>query len=194
MSDTKDLKYLLDKLKSEVGPVRQDFAEKERPAVPAERPAPSAIRRREGAYRPYQPHSDIPAAPEKYINPVWSENKEIMLFGMLASLLVALGGMLAGLNYIVMTGAALFAFFSLVTCIALLRVSLFNRRPSSDDHALAERLDALSKRVETLSLRSVSSGSPSYGAAPGRDAELDHKVEELRVLVKSLSKAIEAGK
>lgn len=195
MSDTKDLKYLLDKLKSEVGPLPQGReAGGGGLASMAERPALPPARRREGAYRPYQPHSDIPAAPERHLNPAWSENKEIMLFGMLASLVAALGGMMEGFGYLVAIGSALFALFSLVTCVVLLRISLFANRHAPADTALTERLDFLSKRVETLSSRSVSPGADSYGAVPGRDAELEHKVEELRVLVKSLSKAIEAGK
>ncbi|HCC47246.1 MAG TPA: hypothetical protein DEQ38_03890 [Elusimicrobia bacterium] len=191
MSDTKDLKLLLERLRSEVGPLPPERPEDNlasRPALP-EGEAP----RREGPHRPYRLQEPRPEERENQSNPAWSENKETMLFGMLASLIASLGGILAGLDYLVLIGAVVFSLFSLVMFLALLRFSFSPRRRGVDTQGLAERVDALSKRVELLSARAVSGSVPHQAGAAGHDRELEQKVEELRVLVKSLSKAVGSG-
>jgi predicted lipid-binding transport protein (Tim44 family) len=198
MSDTRDLKNLLDRLRSETGPLPQEVPEKnELPAQQHPRQAQNWAKP-SGAYRPYRPQEPGAgfAAPSKApgtYNTAWSENKETMLFGMLASLITALGGILAGLEYLVVAGAAIFSMFSLVMCLTLLRVMFVSTRRAPENSVLEERVDALSKRVETLSSRAVSGGGPAQGGSPARDYELEQKVEELRVLIKSLAKAVEGS-
>lgn len=192
MSDTKDLKLLLERLRSEVGPLPPEGPEDSLPRQPGREPAGEAPRR-EGPHRPYRGQETRPEERETPSNPVWSENKETMLFGMLASLIASLGGILAGLDYLVLIGAVVFSLFSLVMFLALLRFSFSPRRRGADTQGLAERVDALSKRVEMLSTRAVSGSAPHQAGSAGRDRELEQKVEELRVLVKSLSKAVESG-
>lgn len=189
MSDTDDLKDLLDRLKGEVRPAAQREEEViSRAAPPAERARPQAAFPR---FR--QP---APEAPRDFqrdsggANVVWSENKEAMLFGVLASVIMAFGGILAGLDYLVLAGAVFFMLFSLVMFLALFGFYLNLRRRAAPDSGLAARVDALSRKVETLSSRAASSG-PLAAAGGERDRELEGKVEELRVLVKSLSRAIE---
>lgn len=196
MSDTRDLKNLLDRLRSETGPVppevpgKRDFPEAERPRQTPAWTKPSGVYR---PYRPQEPASGYGAPPNAVnaANPAWSENKETMLFGMLASLILSLGGILAGLEYLVVAGAAVFSMFSLVMCLTLLRVVLVSTRRQPESQVLAERVDALSRRVETLSSRAVSAGGASQNGGGARDRELEQKVEELRVLIKSLAKAVE---
>lgn len=206
MSDTKDLKYLLDRLKGEMGSLPR---EREEPlgAEPPHVAAPPP-RRREGVYRPYGPPmregmyrayapQEIPdRQKEKASVSSWSENKETMLFGMLSALAATAVGALQVIPYLVLAGTIVFCVFSLVAAVALLRVSLVSRNRSSSEaeHALAERLDALSRRVEMLSSKAAAEGLPSRGAAQAGEPELERKLEELRVVVKSLSKAIEGGK
>jgi len=127
-------------------------------------------------------------------NLVWSENKESMLFGMLASLTAALGGILAGLDYLVLIGAVVFSLFSMVMLLALFRSCLNSRRAGADGQGLSDRVDALSKKVEMLSTKVASGGGGSFSASsPDRERELEQRVEELRVLVKTLAKAVEGG-
>lgn len=195
MSGTRDLRRLLDLLRTEVGPVPAERAAESGLEPPrrqfSQRPAqPPAERPHVQPGRPYRPPEPAAWQPERHYNSAWGENKETILFGLLTSLIAALGGVLAGLDYLVMTGTAAFGFFSLVMGIMMLRHSAPARR-APDDKALTERLDALSKRVETLSSRAVSGGG-RYTVASA-DPELERKVEELRVMVKSLSRAVDAG-
>jgi hypothetical protein len=115
-----------------------------------------------------------------------------MLFGMLASLIAALGGILAGLDYLVLIGAVVFMLFSFVMLLALFGYCLNFRRNSPERSGLTDRVDALSKKVEMIRSMTVSGVGGAYQpAAPERGRELEHKVEELRVLVKTLARAVE---
>lgn len=155
MKSSDDLKNLLDRLKDEVGPLPQ--AQPEAEAAPAEKPRRTPQLFSRGA-RPQQFPSGARAAPfaagertsqfaadrqERFSrpgapseqraagaaqNPAWSENKESMLFGMLASLAGALSGILAGFDYLVLIGTVVFALFSMVMLIALLRAALHQAR------------------------------------------------------------------
>lgn len=199
MSGTKDLKDLLDRLKSEVGPAPADrpsegrFSEPGQPLSARPGLAPAGLRR-EGLSRAYRPPEGRPEAADKLSGTAWAEIKETILFGMLGSLTAALGGVLAGYEYLVIAGIAIFSLFSLVMAVAISRLLVNSQRPAPETNGLIERVDALSKRVEVLSSRAVSGGvhaQPQQGGAG--DRELEQKVEELRTLVKSLSKAVEGG-
>lgn len=201
MSGTDDLKNLLARLKDEVGPL---------PPEPAQ-PAPRQQFQREAPRPQAKPQAQPPAAKnERFVrsyrqepgrgafsegggpNVIWSENKETMLFGVLASLIAALGGILAGIDYLVLIGSVVFMLFSFMMFLALFGYYLNFRRKGPSGDGLAERVDALSRKVEMLSGRAVSgAGAPYQSPGQDRERELEHRVEELRVLVKSLAKSVE---
>ncbi len=203
MSGTEDLKNLLARLKDEVGPL---------PPEPVREPAPVRQQYQRDVTRPQpQPQAQPPAGKgERFTRPyrhdtvhevlnersghnvIWSENKETMLFGVLAALIAALGGVLAGIDYLVLIGSVVFMLFSFMMFLALFGYYLNFRRKGSSEGGLAERVDALSRKVEMLSGRAVSGAGASY-QSPGQDREreLEHRVEELRVLVKGLAKSVE---
>ncbi|MEK7721840.1 MAG: hypothetical protein AAB359_05575 [Elusimicrobiota bacterium] len=188
MSGTKDLKDLLDRLKGEIGPLPEIEAPR---AAAVQRALQPGAGRQERFNRPdrAQERRAPSGGPQR---PVCNENKESMLFGMLASLTAALGGILAGLDYLALIGSLFFSFFSLVMLLALFRFYLNSRRADGEVPGLSERVDALSKKVEMLSSRAVSGGGGLFSAgSPDRERELEQKVEELRVLVKTLAKAVE---
>lgn len=191
MSDTKDLKNLLDRLKSEVGPLPPP-AEEELHAEARQPRGEAAAPRREAAVRPYRLPEWRAGDKEVVSNPAWAENKESMLFGMLAALIISLGGILSGLDYLVRIGAAVFSLFSLVMCLTLFRACFLSRHRAPEQQGLAERVDALSRRVELLSAKAVSGGAGQRAPGAAPDRELEQKVEELRVLVRSLAKAVES--
>jgi hypothetical protein len=207
MSGTKDLKDLLERLKGEVGPLPGESLPEGRfpesgQAEPAGRPPAyrtgpgpvPAVARREGMNRPYRLPETRPEAVDKLSGTAWAEIKETILFGMLGSLTAALGGVLAGFEYLVIAGIAIFSLFSLVMAVAIFRLVLNSQRPAQEANGLVERVDALSKRVEVLSSRAVSGGVHAQPQSGGSgDRELEQKVDELRILVKSLSKAVEGG-
>ncbi len=194
MSDTSDLRDLLDKLRRETGPLPPEPGEEAGAPVPAVQPRrPANWARPAAAYRPYRQSEPVLPAEPPHVS-FWSENKEILLFGMLASLVAALGGVLAGLEYLVVAGTGVFVMFSLVLCAALIRVLLVTTRRPAANQALEERIDALSKRVEALSLKAASQGAPAQGVPSAPDPGLERKVEELRIMIKNLSKAVEGGR
>ena len=195
MSGTEDLKNLLSRLKDEVGPLPPEPAPQ--PAQSRQRdlarPQPQGAVRPEHFSRPYRPaQAPIGQSAAGGPNVIWSENKETMLFGVLASLIAALGGILSGLDYLVLIGAVVFMLFSFMMFLALFGYYLNFRRRGPSESGLAERVDALSRKVETLSGKAVTGGGAAY-QSPGqeRERELEHSVNELRVLVKSLAKAVE---
>jgi len=191
MSGTDDLKDLLDRLKGEVGPLPPEEPPQPRAAMPLERlrERSAGLARFQGPHRPESQRD--PAHSNGGTNLIWSENKETMLFGVLASVVIALGGVLAGLEYLVLIGAISFMLFSLVMFLALFGYYLNFRRKGPGDGGLVERMDALSRKVETLSAKASGAGQAYAAPGPERERELEHKVEELRVLVKSLSRAME---
>ena len=197
MSGTDDLKNLLARLKDEVGPLPPEPVREPAPArqqyqreVP--KPQPQGVKN-ERFTRPYRHEPTRSGVSESGgPNVIWSENKETMLFGVLASLIAALGGILAGLDYLVWIGAVVFMLFSFMMFLALFGYYLNFRRKGPSDTGLAERVDALSRKVEMLSGRAVSGAGASYQSqGQEKERELEHRVEELRVLVKSLAKSVE---
>lgn len=160
-------------------------------AEPEQHPLQRAAGRQDRYARPYRAQEQRSSSGETK-SQAWSENRESMLFGMLASLTAALGGILAGLDYLVLIGAVVFSLFSLVMLLALFRSCLSSRRAGAEAPGLADRVDALSRKVEMLSSRAASGGGgPLSSGSHDRERELEQKVEELRVLVKTLAKAVE---
>jgi hypothetical protein len=190
MSGTKELKDLLDRLKGEVGPGLPDRKEREElPAAAWQQPPPQPAARTDRFSRPYRAPEQAPSAGPQ--NSAWNENKESILFGMLASLTAALGGILAGFDYLVIIGSVFFSLFSLLMLLSLFRFFLDSRPRGGEASGLAARVDALSKKIETLSSRPApGGGSPFSAGSSGRERELEQSVEELRVMVKSLTKAV----
>jgi len=192
MSGTEDLKNLLDRLKDEVGPLPAEPVRPERPAPRAGPVSQGPARPPERFGKAHRPEAQREVFAAQSGNPGWNENKEVMLFGMLAALIAALGGILSGLDYLVLIGAVVFMLFSFMMLLALFGHYLTSRRLDPGGSGLAERVDALSRKVETLGNMAASGGGGPYQAAvPEKERELEHKVEELRVLVKTMSRAME---
>lgn len=197
MSGANDLDKLLRQLKDEVGPLPPE-PQPQPPARPA--PAePGAPRwqaqppRTERFMRPRVDGRPQPGMGQGGGNLSWSENKEAMLFGMLASLVLVLGGVLAGLDYLVLIGAVVFMMFAFMMLLALFGYYLnFRRVGRPDKSGLAERLETLSRKVDSLGgVRSSGPAAQYQGAPSERERELERKVEELRVIVKTLARGRE---
>jgi hypothetical protein len=203
MKNKNELKDLLDRLKREVkdspasGPTWQEKTFSNGfMGAPYAGDMPAADPRAERPERPQVPGRSLSQPPERMRGPdganlIWSENKETMLFGILASLVAVLGGILAGLDYLILAGTVSFMLFAMITALTLLSYYFNFRRENPEDRSLAERLDHLSRRVEALSVKSLPGQSYSPPGAHAKDWELEQKVEELRTLVKSLAKVVE---
>ncbi|HLD30221.1 MAG TPA: hypothetical protein VJC03_07750 [bacterium] len=204
MKKENELKGLLDRLKGEVRqssgsglPRPEEFHDRFEDAPRAANmtmPVPQAVRKEKFPVsgRPEFQRPERIQAPAG-ANLIWSENKETMLFGILASLVTIMCGILAGLDYIVLIGAVSFMLFSFMTVLVLFSYYLNFKRKNSEEGLLGEKVDQLSRRLEALTVRGVSSQSHGLPGAPVKDKELEQKVEELRMLVKSLAKVVERG-
>ncbi|MFA6434246.1 MAG: hypothetical protein WCW52_06075 [Elusimicrobiales bacterium] len=202
MKKENELKELLDRLKGEVRsssapePGRPEEPRGLLEAGPAELSATAPVVPAPRAERPPAPprydylRSDRPPVPAG-ANLIWSENKETMLFGMLASLIAMLGGSLAGLDYVILIGAVSFMLFSFIMCLTLFGYYLNFKKKNSEGGLLSERVDQLSRRLEALSAKGFTVPSHGLPSAHGKDKELEHKVDELRTLVKALARVVE---
>ena len=183
MSGTDDLRDLLDRLKDEVGPLpaAKPAASPAMPAaVPAGRELPPARRFvREGFSGQDEPRHSGDTA--------WRDDREAVFFGLMASLVAALGGVLGGLDYLAAAGTASFAIFSAVMAYGLF--ARFRGGGAGLTPDLQARLDLLARRVDALASRPSghSGGSGPRGPA---DPETERKLEELYALFRSLSKAV----
>jgi hypothetical protein len=153
---TEDLKNILARMRTEAdaGPAEP---------VPAAAPPPAADEKRIAAKLAKAP-KPAPArivVEEERVPAVvagWRENKESMLFGTLCSLIMALGGVLSGLELVIYIGAGAFALFALIMASAL-AMSAMPGRASGSERALAARIDAVSQRLEALAGRLDSGGA-----------------------------------
>lgn len=188
MKKNEDLKAMLDQLKLETSSAYDTEAEA---ASPAPRPEPSlpvhsASPLPRPALKPSQTNRFV--LPER-INPkfnmVWSENKEALLFGMLASVIVLLIGVFSEKEYVSMVGAVSFMLFSLVSFIAFFRYALTASSSPAPD---------ISQKIMELERKISSSGSysPHGGISEEKAREMEGKIEEMRSVIKTLSRG--AGK
>ena len=204
MSKENELKNLLDRLKGEIrlpaasgAPRPESFREVITP-TPAEfsgAPAP-------GPRAPRSERSPSPARPEFQrggerssapagANVVWSENKEALLFGVLASLVAIFGGILAGIDYVILIGSVSFMLFSFIMVLTLFGYYLNFGKKNSEEGILGERVDRLSRRLEAIAGRGPVNQPQGETGVRTRDKEMEQKVDELRTLVKSLARALE---
>ncbi len=204
MKNENEIRDLLDRLRGEVRPAPSPGPVP--PAGPVDTPAAAPYKFRDTLQPPRPPRTERPVVaraelprPERVHSPsganvIWSENKEAMLFGMLASLAAALAGVLEGLNYLALAGTVAFMLFSFVMALALFAYCQNFREKGPGGDAAGARLDQFARKIESLEEKILSGRA---GAAGGggqvKDKELEQKVEELRKVVKSLVKAVEAG-
>lgn len=196
MSDSKELKDLLERLRKEAGPAPARAPQAAPVPGPEARPQaaqPAPARRNAApAFRawPQEParhrhgDNDFRAAESKS---TWGENREAFLFGLFSSLLVALGGALSGFEYMALVGCCCFAVFAAVMALALYGHSRGASVPAASN-GLAERVEALSHKVEALAGKAAPAAVQQ--AAQPDSRELEKKVEELRVMVRSLAKVV----
>lgn len=149
MSGTDELQDLLERLKDEVGPLPDRRAHGGREPVDGAARQEAARKRAERLSRLRRPE---PGGEEKsqpsFQGTAWRENGETTLFGMLASLSAVLGGILAGLDYLVLIGTILFSLFSLIMLLALFG---YNRKAAGRDPESGgseERMDILSGKKD----------------------------------------------
>jgi len=121
MKNTEELEKLLDNLKREVPSSEASRWKGVRPDIgahPSHDPKDDQLK--PGGWTHHCPHREV-----------WSENKEAILMGMLASVCVIIAGAISGLDYIVMVGGAAFAVFVVIMAWVIIEFCVNLRKPGS---------------------------------------------------------------
>lgn len=200
-----DLARMLGRLREETPESERTIRPSEPPAqVPAFRPAPAGDAARHGS--PYAPGPGITSrgrrplsepAPEPpaahHGSLIWAENKETLIFGLLISVLASALGVIGGYPYLVLFGSVAFMLFAIASFLMLVGYYFNSRRRGATDFSATDKIERLRRKIEALEMRSP--GGQSFSSAPAqdgaRDKELERKIEELRAIVRTLSKAVE---
>lgn len=117
-------------------------------------------------------------------NTVWSENKETLLFGMLASIIVIVIGLISSAEYITFAGVISFLLFAVITFITFYKYILVSVSKSQIPKDLIDRIEVLERKVQYFSSKKGGSISDE------KISEIEGKVEELKVIVKTLLQSI----
>jgi hypothetical protein len=191
MAKIEELKDLLKKLKSEVS-----YSEKS-PSLEAGLDFKNRLIAEQGRIFESKPRpfadarlQKTPAGIDKNkipFNVVWSENKETVLFGIMASVLVILAGIIASTDYLVLVGAVGFLLFVFIMFLLMFYYAASLRKGKETNinvDNIDRRIDELERKISVLSYQKGSQMGWS------KEKELEGKIEELRTIVKSISKSI----
>lgn len=172
MKKSEDLKSLLEQLKTETSYMEdashEDDSRQVQPQL-AIRPVLPKMSENTKAYSFNFKRSELKdLQTSAKFNTVWSENKESLLFCMLASACVILTGVLSQKEYVVLAGTISFVLFSIVAFSAFFRY-----------------VSALSSRSLLAKNESQRYYVPTAMSAD-KEKELEYKIDELRSIIKTL--------
>ncbi len=177
MKKSEDLKALLEQLRTETSYMEEspgeDIQGHDRPQLPIRTAVPPVSDKTPVRPPIFQRTALRDPQPASRFNAVWSENKESLLFCLLASACVILTGVLSQKEYVTLAGTISFVLFSIVSFAAFFR---YVSTSSS-----AENLQPQSFRYEPQK------HYPSTMSAD-KERELEGKIEELRSVIKALSR------
>lgn len=124
---------------------------------------------------------------------IWAENKETLIFGLLISVLASALGVIGGYPYLVLFGSVAFMLFAIGSFLMLVGYYFNSRRRGAPESGANEKIERLRRKIEAMEMRPPAgqsfSSSPSHDGA--KERELERKIEELRTIVVSLSRAVE---
>jgi hypothetical protein len=188
-----DLARMLGRLREETPEAERRNRAPEPPVsqAPAFRPAPGPGITSRGRRPLPEPAAEQPAAHHGSL--IWAENKETLIFGLLISVLASALGVIGGYPYLVLFGSVAFMLFAIASFLMLVGYYFNSRRRGALEFGVTEKIERLRRKIEALEMRSPS--GQSFSVAPAQDGarekELERKVEELRAIVRTLSKAVE---
>ncbi|MDT8286033.1 MAG: hypothetical protein RQ748_02895 [Elusimicrobiales bacterium] len=124
---------------------------------------------------------------------IWAENKETLIFGLLISVLASALGVIGGYPYLVLFGSVAFMLFAIGSFLMLVGYYFNSRRRGAPEAGANEKIERLRRKIEAMEMRPPA--GQSFSASPAHDGakerELERKIEELRTIVVSLSRAVE---
>lgn len=194
MAEQNDFKDLLKKLKSEVRPFYEGGSVK-RPspeAGPLDVPAPSSEEKKPAAANPAAQERSYPPRAEKTAanGRGREDHREIILLGVLCSIIAVIIGVVVPVNYLTVVGSIGFAICLLAMAWQVIPNSSFKSKAGAET---LDKIQELSERVSMIErkLSVMKTGYPGLDVSKTRAHDLDEKIEELRVLVKSLAKTVQ---
>lgn len=122
------------------------------------------------------------------IGNLWSENKEIVLFSLLASAVLSIVGIISSVDYLTLVGAIGFLLASIVVFLLMFNYAGTVKKDGPSNDGLEMRIEELSQKMESMNVGEYSSNS--FSPSDERVQEMEGKIEELRTIVKSLMKAV----
>ncbi|HBE88619.1 MAG TPA: hypothetical protein DDW67_05700 [Elusimicrobia bacterium] len=181
-----------------LGRLREETPEPERKVRPAEpaspapvfRPAPGPGITSRGRRPLPELAAEQPAAHHGSL--IWAENKETLIFGLLISVLASALGVIGSYPYLVLFGSVAFMLFAIASFLMLVGYYFNSRRRGAAESGSNEKIERLRRKIEALEMRPSSGPSSSPASMDqAREKDLERKIEELRAIVRTLSKAVE---
>lgn len=112
-------------------------------------------------------------------NVAWSENKETLLFSVLASIIVIIIGLISSYEYITVIGSVSFMLFSVLVFITFFRYVLIAYQKSKIPEDIINRISALEKKMEYLSQKET-------GLSSGRTKDMENEIREIKSVLKTV--------
>ncbi|MEW5950891.1 MAG: hypothetical protein AB1637_03275 [Elusimicrobiota bacterium] len=180
MKKNEDLKSLLEQLKAETSYFESETEENPQKTQENILPVKNTLISPPQIQKTYQSpilrNQVKEIVPPARFNAVWSENKESLLFGLLASACVILIGIFSEKEYVILAGTVSFMLFSIVSFAAFFRYVIASsyKEPIKD---ISQRSEIREKFY-----------NQSLPMSSEKERELEGKIEELRSIVKALSR------
>ena len=122
-------------------------------------------------------------------NTLWSENKELSLFSLLASVVLSIVGIVSSVDYLTLVGSIGFLLSAIAIFLLMFNYAGSVKKDAPSNNNYTKKIDELSQKIESMDLGDYSTGSSL--PTDERVQEMEGKIEELRTIVKSLMKAVE---
>ena len=127
-------------------------------------------------------------------NMLWNENKETVAFGLLASVVLSIIGVISSIDYLILVGAIGALLFIILIFLLMFSYSSSFRKSSPVDMNMRRKIEELSEKVDSLSVGNSGYSQEQFSLPDSKVQEMDGKIEELRVIIKSLIRVVENGR
>ncbi|MEW6013494.1 MAG: hypothetical protein AB1602_08865 [Elusimicrobiota bacterium] len=112
-------------------------------------------------------------------NVIWSENKETLLFSLLASIIVIVVGLISSYEYLAVIGSVSFMLFSVLVFITFFRYVLVAYQKSKVPEDIINRINVIEKKIDYISKKET-------GLGLGRSKDLENEVQEIKSVLKTV--------
>ncbi|MBU2531085.1 MAG: hypothetical protein KKD35_08635 [Elusimicrobia bacterium] len=136
----------------------------------------------------YSPSCHKTLAKYTETKPLWCENKELVLFSLLASAVLSIVGILSLVDYLTIVGAIGFLLSSIAIFLLMFNYATSVKKDAPLDDNIQMKIDELSRKIESTNLGDFSSSS--FAPTDEKVQEMEGKIEELRTIVKTLMQAV----